>query len=165
MKKLRVFVLALTLVLALLGCGSTTDIQEPPLTITSNSESVTPYLHFAYSRDWDENGFTYSDGAELITVLAELEADGCIPRLEYSHDFDVVLGEDVTISHILLYDETFHPLDMIWDIADLSKLDAGNYYIGIVATKDGKYIEEANETEYVGWACVVRLQVNESPKS
>lgn len=160
MKKLLVFVLALTLVLALLGCGSTTDMPEPPLTIISNGERVTPYLHFAYSRVWEENGFTYADGVDLAAVLSELEADGCIPRLTYSHDFDVVLGENVTISHILLYDEDFHSLDMLWDIADLSNLDAGNYYIGIVATKDGKYIEEANETEYVGWACVVRLHIN-----
>ena len=157
MKKLSAIVLILTSLLGLHGCGRA---QESPLLIISNGKNVTPYLHFAYSAEWDGNDFIYADGADLTSVIEELEADGLIPRVEYSQAFDVVLGEGVTIDHILLFDEAFNQLDMIWDIADLSKLDTGNYYVGIVATKEGNYIEEVNEQEYVGWACVVRLLVN-----
>jgi len=187
-KRLGTFVLALTFVFGFLGCSSSgannlteptdetvyihehtittiapeaiTVDQAPPLTIASNGESITPYLHFAFSGEWNGTGFISADGSDLISVLEDLETDGLIPCLEYSQDFDVILGDGVTTQHILLFDEAFNQLDTIWDIADLSKLDAGNYYVGMIATKEGKYIEEVNMHEYVGWACVVRLLID-----
>lgn len=136
-----------------------TNDQELPLTIVSNEKTIIPYFHFAFSGEWNGTGFISADGSDLISVLEDLETDGLIPCLEYSQDFDVILGDGVTTQHILLFDEAFNQLDTIWDIADLSKLDAGNYYVGMIATKEGKYIEEVNMHEYVGWACVVQLTI------
>lgn len=174
MKQLVAFVFALIFVLGCIGCSNSgannlteptdetvcIDAYAPPLTISSNGEIITPYFHFAFSGEWNGTDFLCTDGSDLISDLEDLEADGVIPRSNYSQDFDVILREGVTTQHILLFDEAFNPLDTIWDIADLSKLDAGIYYVGIIATKEGKYIEEANENEYVGWACVVRLLVD-----
>ena len=136
------------------------DNQQLPLTIVSNGDNVAPYLYFAYSGEWVGNGFICADGVELLSVLEELEGAGRIPHVEYSRNFNVVLGDGVTTKEILLFDEAFNRLDTIWDFGDLSKLDAGNYYVGIVANKEGDYIEEVNRNEYTGWICVVRLFVN-----
>ena len=133
--------------------------QEQTLTIVSNGEKIKPYLHFAYSGSWNGTGFLCADGEDVGAVLPQLETDGQIPRAEYSGDFDVVLGDNATISHILLFDENFNPLDTAWNIADLSNLPAGNYYVGIVVNEEGDYIEKANEKEYTGWVGVVRLSV------
>ncbi len=133
--------------------------QEQPLTIVSNGEKITPFLHFAYSGSWNGTGFLCADGEDVGAVLPQLETDGQIPRAEYSGDFDVVLGDNATISHILLFDENFNPLDTAWNIADLSNLATGNYYVGIVVNEEGDYIEKANEKEYTGWVGVVRLSV------
>ena len=136
-----------------------TNNQELPLTIVSNEKTIIPYFHLANSKTWDGEYFVVGDGVDLSAVLEELEADERIPRVEYSQDFDVVLGDGVRITHILLFDETFNQLDMIWNLADLSQLDAGNYYIGIVIGQEGDYIAEANEKESVSWACVVQLTI------
>ena len=136
-----------------------TNNQELPLTIVSNEKTIIPYFHLVNSKTWDGEYFVIGDGVDLSAVLDELEADERIPRVEYSQDFDVVLGDGVRITHILLFDETFNQLDMIWNLADLSQLGAGNYYIGIVIGQEGDYIAEVNEKESVGWACVVQLTI------
>lgn len=136
-----------------------TNIQELPLTIVSNEKTITPYFHLVNSKEWDGEFFVIGDGVDLSSVLEELETEGRIPRVEYSHDFGVVLGDGVTVTHILLYNDAFEQLNTVWDISDLSKLNAGHYYVGIVVRQDGDYIAEANEKESVGFACVVRLTI------
>ena len=137
-----------------------TGKQEPPLTIASKGEAISPYLHRAYSGFWDGKGFLCADGIPVGAVLPQLESEGCIPHGEYSRDFHVLLGDNVQITHILLFDEKFDPLDTVWDIEELSKLETGNYYVGIVVSKEGEYIQEVDRNEYTGWVCVVRLFVN-----
>ena len=134
--------------------------QEPPLTIVSRGEVISPYLHHAYSEFWDGKGFLCADGIPVGEVLPQLESEGGIPRGEYSRDFRVLLGDNARITHILLFDEKFDPLDTIWDIGELSKLKDGNYYVGIVVNKEGEYIQEVGRNECAGWVCVVRLLVN-----
>ena len=131
--------------------------EESPLVIVSNGENISPYLHLVNSKIWDGQYFITADGAELSPRLEELETNGYIPHVEYSHDFGVVLADGVTVTHILLYNDAFEQLDTVWGISDLSKLNAGHYYIGIVVRQDGDYIAEANEYEGVGLAGVVRL--------
>ena len=77
--------------------------------------------------------------------------------MNYSQDFNVILGESVTTRDILLFDEAFNQLDTLSDISDLSKLEAGIYYVGIVTVKEGQYIEEVDQHEYTGWVCVFQL--------
>ena len=134
-----------------------TDAEESPLTLIANGESIFPYQHFAYSGGWDGIGFVCADGLPLVDELEGLVAEALIPCVNYSQDFNVILGESVTTRDILLFDEAFNQLDTLSDISDLSKLEAGIYYVGIVTVKEGQYIEEVDQHEYTGWTCVFQL--------
>jgi len=134
--------------------------REPPLTIVSNGENILPYLHHANSGFWDGKGFLCADGIPVGAVLPKLESEGHIPYGEYSRDFRVLLEDNARITHILLFDEKFEQLDTIWDVGELSKLETGNYYVGIAVNVEGDYIKEVDRNEYTGWVCVVRLYIN-----
>lgn len=135
-------------------------IAEHPITLISKGETIFPYQHFAYSGGWDGNGFICADGSSLMDEMEGLAAENRIPAVDYSQDFAVVAGDGVTTKEILLFDESFNELDTLWEITDLSRLEDGIYYVGIVATKEGKYIAEADRHEYTGWAFVFVLNKN-----
>ena len=131
------------------------------MTITSNGESVYPYLHLAYDREWDETGFLYSDGADPTTALQDISMEGItLPQLKYAEDFNVFLENNVEMKYGFLYDETMQQLDNDWDAAKVSELDKGVYYIGLLVNEEGKFIEVVQEYEYTGWVCFFQLDVN-----
>lgn len=154
-----------------LGGNVVTDISEQsdkimapeyPITITANDESIIPYRHFLYSGSWDGNGFLCADGVDLLSKLPQLKTDGVIPQIHYSDDFKVLLEDSVTLQRILLYDGNFNQLDSLMNVSDLSMLDAGEYYVGFVVNWQGAYIEAAQQNEYIGWACTLKLIVDAS---
>ena len=154
-----------------LGGNTLTDISdqsdktmapEQPITIIANDENVFPYSHFLYSGSWDGNGFLCADGVDLLSKLPQLISNGVIPQIHYSDDFKVLLEDSVTLRHILLYDENFNQLDTILNVSDLSSLDAGEYYVGFVVNWQGAYIEAAQQNEYIGWACTLKLVINDT---
>ena len=166
MRKYIALVLALVCVLGLCACNSNTSPKimapEYPITITANDESIIPYRHFLYSGSWDGNGFLCADGVDLLSKLPQLKTDGVIPQIHYSDDFKVLLEDSVTLQRILLYDGNFNQLDSLMNVSDLSMLDAGEYYVGFVVNWQGAYIEAAQQNEYIGWACTLKLIVDAS---
>ena len=134
--------------------------KQLPLVILSNGEQVEPYLHFVYSCVWTGEELLCGDAAPLEWVIEELGAEGVIPQVEYTQDFDVILGENVKITEILLFDGAFNQLESMQSIGDLYGLDAGVYYVGISVHQDGRFIEEVNRNVYCGYDCAVQLRVN-----
>ena len=137
--------------------------QKMLMTITSNGESIYPYLHLAYEKEWDEdeNGFIYCDGADPTTVLYDLRAESIsLPQLEYADDFKVTMENNVEMKYGFLYDEAMQQLDNDWDVLKVSELDTGVYYIGLLVNEDGDFIEEVQERGYVGWVCFFQLSIN-----
>ena len=158
MKKRRTIVLLLLIVLLLAGCGKT---SEDVLIITVNGERVSPYQYVVYSKRWRlDGGFLFADGVELDSFqLQDLAKNGQIPQIAYGEDLEAELDKNATIREITLYDNQFNRLDGLWELSDLSQLDAGEYYVAVRVNQLGDYIREAKEHEYVGKDCVFRLIV------
>ncbi len=144
------------------GQSEKTMAPEQPITIITNNENVFPYSHFLYSGSWDGNGFLCADGVDLLSKLPQLKADGVIPQIHYSDNFKVSFEDGVTLQRILLYDENFNQLDALLNVSDLSTLDVGEYFVGFVVNWQGVYIEEAQQNEYIGWACTINLIVDDT---
>ncbi len=170
MKKRFILVFTLVFVLALTGCnkgrtitGDTTPTDEKPeehlLTVTAGDNSIHPYQHFLYSGHWDGEHFVCADGVSLTTELQRLDEEGLIPQLNYAEDFKVVPESDAELGYVMLYDSKYKELERLQNVSDLSELSKGEYYVGIVVNKEGKYIEEAKRNEYKGYTLVFKLCV------
>lgn len=172
MKKHLILLLCLTL--ALFGCADASSSKPVPaptvaepggdtrhalITVHCGGKSIEPYMHFYYSEAWMDVGFLAADGTPIQWELSTLTEEGALPALDYAEDFSVTYAEDVSFSHILLFDEESTQLDSLYAVSDLSKLDPGLYYVGIAIDVRGRYIAEANTYEGYGWVCAFRLRV------
>ena len=150
-----------TIIVNLKNTGSTSAVMDEnyPIKITSGESSIYPYPHFKYSEDWTGEGFLCADGVPVGMTLSEFLAEDLLPAVPYSDDFAVTYAENVTFRSINLYNTAFELLGNLFDFADLSTLEAGEYYLGIVVNEQGAYIEEAKQYECTGWECLFRLIV------
>ena len=130
------------------------------LTITSGGETVTPFLHHAYSEVWDGHGFLSADGVAMETALTAWDEAEHLPALTYAADFAVAYGEKVTLRRVIPFDEAMSRMDNLYDMAELANLAPGRYFIGILVDKEGSYIAGADETEHTGLVCLFRLTIS-----
>lgn len=133
--------------------------EESPVAIVSGDIKLPTYKHFAFSAEWTEGGFLFADGTPINEELQELEKAGMISSVIYNEDFSCELAQGWELSHILLYDKDLNQLRTLYDSADLAKLENGIYYVGMVVSKEGEYIEEADDHEYSGFVCAFKLCV------
>lgn len=170
MKKRFILVFTLVFILVLTGCnkgrtitGDTTPTDEKPeehlLTVTAGGNSIRPYQHFLYSGQWDGEHFMCADGVSLTMELSRLVKENLLPQIKYDEELKVVPESDVELGYIALYDSKYKELDRLQNVSELSELDKGEYYVGIVVNKEGEYIEEAKKNEYIGYVCVFKLSV------
>ena len=169
MKKSFVLVFTLVFVLALTGCnkgrtltGATTMDEKPEehlLTVTAGGESIRPYQHFLNSGHWDGEHFVCADGVSLTAELQRLDEAELIPQLNYTEDFEAISENGEELGYVVLYDSKYKELERLQNVSELSELDSGDYYVGIVVNKEGEYIEEAKKNEYIGYTCVFKLSV------
>ena len=174
MKSHMVSLLCLILSLPLLGCANVPPVEATPtpanaepspaaraslITVHSGRDSIEPYMHFSYSSTWMGDGFLEADGTPLQWELSELAGAGALPALTYAEDFSVTYAENVRFSQILLFSDETTRLDTLYDVNDLSTLDAGFYYAGIAIDVQGNHIAEADAYEHSGWVCAFILRV------
>jgi len=175
MKKKFVLIFMLVFVLAFTGCnkgrtitGDTTPtnekMEEYILAVTAGGNSIRPYQHFLYSGQWDGEHFVCADGERLTTELKKLDEEDLIPQLNYAEDFEVISENGEELGNIVLYDSKYKELERLQNISELSELDKGEYYVGIVVNKKGKYIEEVKKNEYIGYIEVFKLSIGANSK-
>ncbi len=125
------------------------------ITVTSNGETIAPYENFAFARSWAENGWLYADGIALLYQLPELADE--LPVVTYSDNFAVQYKSGVSFLRMSVCSEAFEQIEHNARLEYIKELPAGTYYIGIVVTFDGKYIESEGEAEYIAYECAFRL--------
>ena len=137
---------------------------ESLLTITSDGETIRPFMHFAYSSRWTGAFFINADGTPIEENMTEWAKDTHIPLLRYSDNFSVTYAEGVKLYYIRIFDETgkhpdnFHKAHLT-DISQLADVKPGKYYVCLVVNREGAYIPETNSSESTGWDCLFRMIV------
>ena len=129
------------------------------ITVRSSGKTIHPFLHFAYGSEWTDYGFIDADGTPIDGELTEWTGATYLPALVYSDDFAVSYADGVSFRYIIPFDESMQQMDNLFGVTELANLKPGKYYIGIVITQEGDYIEQAKQSEYTGWACLFRLTV------
>ena len=130
-----------------------------PITVRSSGKTIHPFLSFAYSETWTENGFLCVDGGLALNELTEWSEATYLPALVYSEDFTISYADKVSFRYVIPFDESKNQMDHLYDITELENLDPGRYFIGIVVNQEGDYIEQAKQSECTGWTCLFRLTV------
>ena len=120
---------------------------------------IHPFWHFAYSEHWAEDGFLCADGTPAGGELKEWSEESSLPEIEWSEDFTVTYADGVDFQYIMVFNEAREQQDHLFAGSDLSELDSGRYYIGIVVSQQGQYIEQAKQAECTGWVCLFKLVV------
>ena len=133
--------------------------DEHLISVTSEGSMIHPFLHFAYSEHWAEDGFLCADGTPAGGELKEWSEESSLPEIEWSEDFTVTYADGVDFQYIMVFNEAREQQDHLFAVSDLSELDSGRYYIGIVVSQKGQYIEQAKQAECTGWVCLLKLVV------
>ena len=134
---------------------------EHPVIVSTNGESIEPYMHFAYSGEWEGSDFLFADGTDLAFKLPELVKEGSIPTITQSagSEIDITLAPDRTFQCFYMFDKNFVRTELLYEPDALSNLEAGEYYVGIMFDKKGEYIEQVDKQEYWVWIGVFHLNV------
>ena len=108
------------------------DPQEDDhlISVTSEGSMIHPFLHFAYSEHWAEDGFLCADGTPAGGELKEWSEESSLPEIEWSEDFTVTYADGVDFQYIMVFNEAREQQDHLFAVSDLSELDSGRYYIG-----------------------------------
>lgn len=133
--------------------------DEHLISVTSGGSMIHPFWHFAYSEHWAEDGFLCADGTPAGGELKEWSEESSLPEIEWSEDFTVTYADGVDFQYIMVFNEAREQQDHLFAVSDLSELDSGRYYIGIVVSQKGQYIEQAKQAECTGWVCLFKLVV------
>lgn len=131
-----------------------------PFEISIDGKTIEPYFHLAFSGVWDGENFVYADGTNWASELAAHVKPGSFPITTITADskLDITLAPNTLLQYFLVLDTHFNPLETVYDI-DLSNLQAGEYWVGLLVNQQGEYIEQANEFEYTGWIGAFRLNM------
>ncbi len=133
---------------------------EPLITVISNGEAIAPYENFLWASEWTDNGWLAADGIPaFFQDISELEPK--LPSAVYGSDFAVELSPSTSFS-ISIWDDTKQRIYHNVDISYIDALPRGTYYINIVVTKRGKYIESEKRYEYCGSECIFKLIKNKT---
>ena len=133
--------------------------DEHLISVASEGSMIHPFWHFAYSEHWAEDGFLCADGTPAGGELKEWSEESSLPEIEWSEDFTVTYADGVDFQYIIVFNEAREQQDHLFAVSDLSELDSGRYYIGIVVSQKRQYIEQAKQAECTGWACLFKLVV------
>lgn len=161
---LSVYAFLLLVLFIFSGCGKT-NTDKTLISITSNGETTLPYLRFSWGSSMTDNGWLEADAVQLICDLPDIAPE--LPIVRYHDDFTVQYSEGVSYSSMLVYDDSFKPLDHIATYSEidyltcLQELPEGTYYIGIAVVEQGDYIESAGKYEHSGTDCVFKLMVEQ----
>lgn len=138
-----------------------TSPTDHPVIVSSNSESIEPYMHFAYSGEWEGSDFLFADGTDLALELPRLEKEGAIPAITQSagSELGITLAPDRTFQCFYMFDKNFVRMELLYEPDALSNLEPGEYYVGIMFDKKGEYIEQVDKQEYWVWIGVFHLNV------
>lgn len=157
MKKIYALLLCMVCILSLSACGRNGSSPDaPPLQVSAGGETITPYRHFAYGCSREKDGFLCADGPWVGAELPRLAEEGLLPEIAYGDGLTFTYT-DADYRDIFLFDEAYERLEDPENTAALSTLDAGTYYVGVLAERKGAYIRSEKEHEYAGWVCVFRL--------
>lgn len=167
MKKRITVVLCLLLALLFVGCGIKIENEagvdpsetEPRVVFTSDGKAIQPLLHLIYSELWSDIGFISADNEPASEQMVQWPKTQKLLELNYSKDLSVSCSDGVELRDILVYDESMNQQERFTDLAELANLEPGKYYIGITINQDGKYIEEAGQSECHGYACMFIMTV------
>ena len=71
---------------------------------------------------------------------------------------DITLAPNSSLQYVIVLDTQLNPLETVYEM-DLSNLQAGEYWVGLLVNQLGAYIEQANQFECTGWVGAFRLNV------
>lgn len=69
--------------------------DEHLISVTSEGSMIHPFLHFAYSEHWAEDGFLCADGTPAGGELKEWSEESSLPEIEWSEDFTVTYADEL----------------------------------------------------------------------
>lgn len=136
--------------------------DTPYVTVTSGGNTVVPYEHMAFSKEWTGNGWLEADGLALTPEYIQSIADE-IPTVTLYHDFCIAISTGLR-SSLTVYDEDFQPVhsedDHYYGFTAVNWLQPGEYYcvFGVYGAQ-GEYIEAGGEYEESAYQCIFRLIV------
>ena len=128
-----------------------------PVTVVSDGVTITPYMVYAFSAEWTENGMLCGDGPFIGDVLPELYEEGKLETLNYAEDFRVLYASYADAGEIYVFDENYERLPELSSSEEIEDLPGGTYFIGFFASWYGEFIEEAGEREMSAYVCTFRL--------
>lgn len=134
---------------------------EPLITVISNGEAIAPYENFLGASEWTDDGWLAADGIPAFFYdISELEPK--LPAAVYGSDFAVELNTNASSYRLSIWDDTKQRIYHNVDISYIDALPRGTYYINIVVTKHGKYIESEKRYENCSIECIFKLIKNET---
>lgn len=134
----------------------------PLLTVTSGGTNAIPYEKILWLYTYAEDNGAWLSG-DAMSVLYDLGAVlDRLPTVTLRDDFKITCAENVTPHGVTVVAR--ESLEVLYRNADktvLTALPEGTYYVVVIASKRGDYIEAGGDYESEGFECVFRLIVDE----
>lgn len=134
----------------------------PLLTVASGGTTAVPYENFLWSYVYSEDNSGWLCG-DAMSVLYDLGAvPDRLPTVTLRDDFKITCAGNVTSHGVTVV--AAESLEVLYRNADktvLTALPEGTYYVVVIASKRGDYIEAGGDYESEGFECVFRLNVDE----
>ncbi|MBQ9992065.1 MAG: hypothetical protein IJP33_01405, partial [Firmicutes bacterium] len=129
--------------------------REVPIVSQNGKQIPITHSYFLHASSYSNGYWIAADGAPFGYAFAGKE--NTLIEIEYSDDINI-LYEDETVSYskINVYDNEMKSYDRGVSVKNLGALPAGTYYIGIMISHQGRYIDdgkypgyESSTSEYV----------------
>ena len=113
-----------------------------PVTVVSDGVTITPYMVYAFSAEWTENGMLCGDGPFIGDVLPELYEEGKLETLNYAEDFRVLYASYADAGEIYVFDENYERLPELSSSEEIEDLPGGTYFIGFLHHGTGNLLKK-----------------------
>lgn len=129
--------------------------ESPIVTLECGGEKVVPYFHVNYGTDYSEGGIIY-DGTDIeYGIRDNLDK---IPEVIYSPEISISLNKNTRFREIVVYTEDFVRYEEYSSLEELSDLDSGIYYVGVLVSTYYEYYEEYDDYSYTGFTALFRME-------
>ena len=183
MKKFIASLLVAVSILGLVGCGDTERkknetsqpathennfsseqselvVAEDCLVWVKSADTISkPYEKFLWENIWTGNGWLNADEISIFHELPDISKE--FQQITYSDDFEIHYAEGVEFSSLSIYNSDFERIHHNVQPEVLQTLGQGTYYLVIVVSVQGKYIEAEEKYEYSGDECAYKLVLND----
>lgn len=176
MMKKRLIILILLFALLVSGCISDSSENnrciEPKdeklseavnLKVLQTNLLIQPYENFLYAQTYTKDGWLYADGMRSTFLLPKIFEE--LPTIVYDKTLSLQVNGNAQLSRIDVFDSDMTRTNCqiteeeFFDICE--ELDSGTYYIAVVVTYKGKYIESEEKHESFGDEYIFRMDVEE----